>query len=139
MIAITFPIKNNSIYTPCSVISKETFMTRNCIAMWDTGATGSAISINLVNQLKLKEKGTTTRATANGDIICKTYKINICIDKMHIENLHVHALDMPNFDILIGMDIIRQGNFSISGTPFNKVFSFCVPSVGIIDYQKIIK
>ena len=45
----------------------------------------------------------------------------------------------PGFDVLIGMDIISKGDFSISNYGGHTVFSFRSPSMGTTDYAEQIR
>jgi predicted aspartyl protease len=102
----------------------KTFM-----AVWDTGATNSVISNNVISQLSLVQTGKTEVCTAAGTVDKNTFIVDIKLpNKIFFKDLMVTDGELGNkFDVLVGMDIISSGDFSISNT-FNKtIFTFCYP------------
>ena len=54
---------------------------------------------------------------------------------MTVNDVLVTGADLgTDIDVLIGMDIIRHGDFSITNTNSATTFSFRIPSVAEIDY-----
>jgi len=108
-------------------------------AIWDTGATGSAITKNAVAKLGLAQTGLSMVSTANGDVLQKTYTIDIGLPNgvivQGIVATEVDALS-GGCDALIGMDIITLGDFSITNHNGVTCFSFRIPSSHEIDYVK---
>lgn len=122
-----------SINTPYNQIQK--FSTRG---IWDTGATNTVITKNVVNQLGLKETGKVyTNTASEKNKLVSVYTVDIYLKP----NLRVKAVQVSEgtivdgIDCLIGMDIIGLGDFSI--TNFNKqtTMSFRIPSLHEIDYN----
>lgn len=106
-------------------------------AIWDTGAVGSVISTNVVNALNLKPTGKTRVLHANGDAIVNTYTVNIFLpNKVAFPSLPVTEGILGDTDVLIGMDIISRGDFSITASQGKTKFSFQIPSTHDIDYVK---
>ena len=105
----------------------------NCL--WDTGATNSVISARLVQALNLKPIGKVTISHAQGKTDVSTYLINIMLtNNVGVPFLQVSEGVLSGFDMLIGMDIISQGDFSLSCAGGKTVFSFQTPSTHEVDY-----
>jgi len=86
-------------------------------AIWDTGATGSCITIKVVKELGLLPTGRVLMGTANGAIQKNTYTIDIGLPgKVIIQGVIASEVDAltSGCDALIGMDIITLGDFSIT-------------------------
>jgi len=100
------------------------------MALWDTGATGSAITpilaktMNLIPINRIRVKG------VNNTSIVDVAKISIGLPNMvMVEEVNVMICDLnQGFDMLIGMDIILLGDFSISNGGEKTLFSFAIPS-----------
>lgn len=106
-------------------------------AIWDTGATGSAITSRVVQELGLVPTGVSLVSTANGQVMQNTYTINIGLpNKVLVGGIVATELDALSggCDALIGMDIITLGDFSITNHNNNTCFSFRMPSSHEIDY-----
>lgn len=108
------------------------------IGLWDTGATNSSISKSIVNALALIPVGETTISTANGLAKTLTYSIDITLpNHVTIQGVVVSCSDLGNdIDLLIGMDIIRHGDFTITNVNNSTTFTFRVPSILEVDYVK---
>lgn len=108
-------------------------------AGWDTGSTYSCISPELANQLNLQPLNVDDLHTPYGIKRSKVYEIDILINKQFtygiqvMENPNIHE---DNVDLLIGMDIISEGDFAISTYEGKTSFSFRIPSKGLIDFTK---
>ena len=107
--------------------------------IWDTGATGTAITQHLVGQLGLVATGKRNVETANGRALQDTYMIDVGLPNnvvvRGIEANAVPSLPSDN-EVLIGMDIITLGDFSITHYKGKTCMSFRVPSLHEIDYSK---
>lgn len=98
------------------------------VALWDTGATVSAISSNVVSKLGLFPVDKAENYTAAGLQIVDLYYIDIALpNKVIVSNLRVTECILPDFDVLIGMDIITAGDFAIANAKGMTRFSFCMP------------
>ncbi|MDD3945443.1 MAG: SEC-C metal-binding domain-containing protein [Candidatus Paceibacterota bacterium] len=103
--------------------------------LWDTGATNSVISARLVQAINLKPIGKVTVSHAQGKIDANTYLINVVLpNNVGIPFLRVSEGILDGFDMLIGMDIISRGDFSISCSEKKTIFSFQFPSTHEVDY-----
>ncbi len=126
------------IETPCSIYKPYT--KENSVidikGLWDTGAISSVISQRLVNKLKLFPISLCEMQYAQGRKIVNTYKINLLLPNgIEIRGLTVSEGIFNDFDILIGMDIIRLGDFAITHKNGGTKFSFQIPSTNDIEFK----
>jgi hypothetical protein len=108
-------------------------------AIWDTGATGSAITKKVSQDLGLIPTGCAEVHTANGLTRQNTYTIDIKLPNgVIIQGIIATEVDALSggCDALIGMDVITLGDFSITNHKSITCMSFRVPSVHQIDYVK---
>ena len=108
-------------------------------ALWDTGATGSVITVEMANQLGLKPISMTQVRHAGGVTLQNVYLVDIYLPN----NLCVKAVKVTecpdtvgDFGVIVGMDIISFGDFSFTNVGGKSVFSFRMPSTEEIDYVK---
>lgn len=109
-------------------------------ALWDTGATSSVVTPHVVSALGLQAVGVIKTLHAGGEGMAKTYFVDIALpNKILLQGQKVTACAEQNgrFDIIIGMDIISLGGFSITGQGNRRKVSFCVPSAVDVDYVSI--
>lgn len=106
--------------------------------LWDTGATRTNISPNVVSALKLVASGTTNMQHAGGSEPKPTYMVNIGLPhKVGIAGVLVAEFaGGRQIDILIGMDIIGMGDLAITNVNGNTCMSFLMPSQSKVDYVK---
>ncbi len=108
--------------------------------LWDTGATGSVISQIVVDNLGLIPITKTKVYHTDGYSISDVYVINLILpNKVIFPLVKVTVGKLTGFDVLIGMDIINKGDFSITNVTGNTVFSFRYPSIKEVDYVKELK
>lgn len=108
-----------------------------CDAIWDTGAMGSVISSRLVEVLNLKPIGKAKVYHVNGMSVVNTYLVNIILpNNIQIQSVLVTEGVLDDTNMLIGMDIISLGDFSVTSSQGRTKFSFQVPSTHDIDYTK---
>lgn len=106
-------------------------------ALWDTGATSSCISDQVVSSLGLITTGKTLIKTPAGPKEVSTYLIDIVLpNNVCVSDVRVCDSDigLQGLDLLIGMDIIGLGDFSVSNYNGNTAFSFRIPSKQLTDY-----
>lgn len=117
-------------------MTKTVDTTKKWRGLWDTGASTSSIDIRVADELGLTPIGRTVIGTANGMVEVNTYIIDITLpNHVTVADVIVTSSDLgKDIDLLIGMDIIRHGDFSITHTDNSTTFSFRVPSVKEIDY-----
>ena len=104
-------------------------------AIWDTGAEISSISHRVVKELGLTPISRAKNYTAAGEIEVYIYVINITLPmNVGVAMLPVTGNDLGDVDMLIGMDVISQGDFVITNASGKTTFSFRMPSSDYIDY-----
>jgi hypothetical protein len=105
------------------------------LCIWDTGATNSAVSKKVASDLKLIIFDYLTISTASGTIVGPIYKITLDLGGGIVQNVIASEAILDDFDILIGMDIIGNGDFTVSTDPKMGIcLSYRIPSMGKIDY-----
>ncbi|MBQ7752795.1 MAG: retroviral-like aspartic protease family protein [Treponema sp.] len=110
-------IATDVLVLPSSVFSNQNTMPRMWTAIWDTGATKSCIAKRIVDELNLIAVGRTSIGTANGITDANTYLVDIGLPNgVTVKNILVTCADLGDDDVLIGMDIITKGDFSINLT-----------------------
>ncbi len=111
--------------------------THQFVALWDTGADHTCISDDVVEQLSLEPTGEKSMLTPNGISDTFTYLVNIILpNSVTVRNVLVCGSDIgkQGLGVLIGMDIIGRGDFSVSNFGEKTVFSFRIPSIRTTDY-----
>jgi hypothetical protein len=82
-------------------------------AVWDTGADETLISDKIANDLKLEQNGEVEVRTLNSRTISKRYNCLMLFDG-HNSSINLTPASFPirpDFDIIIGMDLISLGIF----------------------------
>jgi|SRR3989338_54578 len=133
----------------CEPVTQEEARTRQVklieySAIWDTGATHSAITRKVATDLGLKPTGIVEVRYGNGKAATNTYLVNISLpNKVMVGQVRVTEAQLipednvPNDrqpQLLIGMDIIGMGDFAVTNANERTVLSFRVPSVKEIDF-----
>jgi hypothetical protein len=107
-------------------------------AMWYTGSTGCCVSKELVSALGLKCISLLELTSAHGSKRAKVYLVDIVFPDNTIAKNVIAAEIIPSssFDFIIGMNIIRHGDFAISNDNGKTVMSFRLPSANkAIDFS----
>ncbi len=113
------------------------------VGIWDTGASTSAITKEVIHALDLKPIGFTNIYHAGGKSRVNVFLISVILeDDVMISDLEVteaelvneNLLDHEQFHILIGMDIINHGDLAITNYHQKTTLSFRVPSVEEVDF-----
>jgi hypothetical protein len=105
-------------------------------AVWDTGATNSVIAAKVVAGCGLQPISKALVNTANGVTRADVYMVNIRLpNSVAFPNVRVTEGDLGGYEVLIGMDIIAQGDFAITNKEGKTVFSFRFPSLAVIDFS----
>lgn len=133
----TLPINNqNQLIASVFIILDDNMPPKNTLqvrALFDTGANVNCITESVARYLQLKPIGKVPAATASNNIFFNKYKIKLSLpfptnDPSTVrmsEILNIEVLetkDNPNFDVIIGMDIINLGVLIVSGN----TFTFCI-------------
>lgn len=111
-------------------------------ALWDTGATNSCISYEVATKLTMIPTGKKLINTAGGICEANMYLIDVGLpNNVNIMQLPVSDSTIGNqgLGMLIGMDIIGMGDFSVSNFNGRTVFSFRLPSKQMTDYVEQIR
>lgn len=104
-------------------------------AIWDTGATGSVIDQRIAAELALKPISVTMVSHADGQCMKPVYMVNILLpNRVGFQHVRVTEGNLGDVDVLIGMDIISQGDFAITNLNGTTTFSFRLPSLTRIDF-----
>jgi uncharacterized protein YchJ len=106
-------------------------------AIWDTGASGTVITANVVAACDLKPISMVQVHTANGVRNSHAYLVNIYLPNHVIfSGIRVTEGEINGADILIGMDIIGSGDFAITNFNNRTTFTFRCPAMQEIDFVK---
>lgn len=139
--------RQNQLISTCLVMDFDTFLSatggqysggaaHRFSALWDTGATHTVISHNVVDTLRLQQEGFVPIIHANGEDVAPIYHIFLTLPNgIGFPMVNVAATRLTGFDILIGMDIINRGDFAISNRNDKTMFSFRFPSMTDFDFQ----
>lgn len=138
----------NEVYV-CLPVTPEEAQTQKVefkkyVAIWDTGATHSAITKRVVGDLGLQPTGVRETRHAGGKSANNTYLVNIILpNKVMIPHVRVtevqlipddNVVDDKQPQLLIGMDIISLGDFAVTNAGGKTTFSFRIPSVQEIGF-----
>ena len=104
-------------------------------AIWDTGATNTVINQSVADRVGLRPTGKTTTSTVNGQRLADTFLVNVRLPNgVGFKGLRVTEGTVTGGEVLIGMDIIGTGDFSVTCADGITCMSFRVPSIKKIDY-----
>ncbi|MDR1072518.1 MAG: retroviral-like aspartic protease family protein [Treponema sp.] len=112
------------------VVSARNGGRKEAVAVWDTGATVSRISNEVIKELGVSPFGYRYVGTANGLMKCGKYEISLYLpNSVVFQDIIVSGFSGgENIDMLIGMDIINAGDFSITNANGVTVASFRIPA-----------
>ena len=98
-------------------------------ALVDTGASGSAISERFAKCVQLSSYRRMIVHAANGDSIVPVYTVDVFLPNgVVFQNTNVSEFSGgSDFDFIIGMDILMQGDLSITNANNQTLFSFRMP------------
>jgi hypothetical protein len=134
----------NCIITPVEVTNISSGAIIQSRGIWDTGATNSVITKSTAEALGLIPISMATVRGVHGPKEVNVYFANITLNNKKITiNAQVTECDELSGDnsvgVLIGMNVITKGDFSITNLDGNTTMSFRVPSIQKIDYVQGIK
>jgi hypothetical protein len=101
-------------------------------ALWDTGAEGTCISAKLAQALGLKPmRDRITVFGVYGSASAHVYMLDVVLpEKIIVPNIVVPEITInKDFDIIIGMNIINLGTFTIDNENGNTTLYFSVQGV----------
>ena len=106
-------------------------------SLWDTGASSSLISKAAVDALGLIPIGKSEiSGVSTGVEFKKTYLIHVGLPTGDVvTNVLASEFDGEDYDLIVGMDVIQNGDLAV--TNFNDIttFSFRIPSKKVIDFE----
>lgn len=105
-------------------------------AIWDTGATNTVITQNVIDKINLAPTGVTKVRGVGGEHTSNKYLINLVLpNHVGLPAIPVTQGDLGNSaDVLIGMDVISRGDFAVTNNK-NTVLSFRMPSFETIKFK----
>lgn len=106
-------------------------------SVWDTGATSTVITKHVVTQCLLKPIGMAQIHSVDASKLAYTYFIDITLpNNLEFRNIKVIETEQlgNDEDVLIGMDIISEGDFAVSTYQGRTSFTFRTPSIERIDF-----
>jgi predicted aspartyl protease len=106
-------------------------------AIWDTGATGTVITQKVADECGLKATGKTEAHGVQGKHITDVFLVTIALPNgIAFTSVRVTlGVLVGGVDVLIGMDMITQGDFAITHHNGKSCFSFRYPSMEKIDFK----
>ncbi|MCL2675326.1 MAG: retroviral-like aspartic protease family protein [Firmicutes bacterium] len=112
------------------------FTNRPIHAIWDTGASGTVISKEIANELKLPIVSMRDVNTASGQDKVSLHYVSLALpNNVVIPQILVGACSLVSpLEALIGMDIISLGDFAISNFNNTTKVNFRTPSFADIDF-----
>lgn len=106
-------------------------------AIWDTGATRTAITSKVATECGLKPTGMCRVKTASGETDTCTYFVSLYLPNMVcLPQIRVTQAVLFDADVLVGMDVIANGDFAVTNHQGKTHMSFRMPSVECIDFVK---
>jgi predicted aspartyl protease len=110
-------------------------------ALWDTGATSTVITPKVVSAIGVKPINVVTAHTAGGAVQQNVHLISLYLPS-NVAFPVLRVSESPSLvgcDILIGMDVIANGDFAVTNFQGKTRFTFRMPSSEIIDFTGKVK
>ena len=107
------------------------------LALWDTGATGTFLTPTLAKSMSLTPVGVAAMDHGGGTAQnCPRYLVHLTLpNKVQVTGHLITELPAHQaFDVIIGMDIITHGDFSLTNVSGQTWLTFRMPSCETIDY-----
>jgi len=106
------------------------------IAVWDTGATNSVITFDVVKRLNLCPEGSIVVNGVTGSQSVDTYLVTFILPNGFSKDILTASCTMAiGCDVLIGMDIISFVDLAITSGSHGTTFSFRTPHGNEIDFS----
>lgn len=104
-------------------------------AIWDTGATNCVITQAVIDACGLVPVGMAQVQGVHSASVEEVFLVNIYLPNgVAFSSVRVARGGFPGADILIGMDVISQGDFAVTNKGGVTKFSFRIPSEVHTDY-----
>ena len=139
-----FPTMVDSVVTECFIYSPEDLQRGNKLrrlklnrSLWDTGASSSLISKKAVEALGLAPVGQSEISGVNtGSEFKKTYLVHVGLPTGDVvTNVLASEFDGEDYDFILGMDIIQNGDIAITNLENTTTFTYRIPSLEEIDFE----
>lgn len=107
------------------------------IGLWDTGATKTIMTQRVVDHVQPSQTGFLKFSGAYGGEVHTRPVYSVCLylpNRVCVPELPVALGEPLGCDLLIGMDVIGRGDFSITNFQGKTTFSFRFPSCEDIDF-----
>jgi hypothetical protein len=130
---ITSPVEISAAFLPG--VAREALPRLSRIGIWDTGATNTVVTQDIIETLHLRPVGMKCISTSGGMYERYVYLISLTLEShAHFPVLEAVEGHILGSDVLIGMDVITQGDFAITNKGGMTTFSFRTPSLTTIDF-----
>ena len=91
--------------------------------VWDTGATNTLISSQVVDALELVPLEESLVEGVGGIVKSLAYEISLYLaNDIVFKNVKALCSDIGDYDLVVGMDIIAQGDFVVSNNQGKNMF-----------------
>jgi len=129
----------NCIKTPAKIENPITNQVVETLGIWDTGATNSCITSELAKNLNLKSIQKAMVTGVHGAQEVNVYLVDITLnnENITIRSLVTEASELSvdhKTGLLIGMNVISEGDLSITNFEKKTTMTFRVPSLECVDY-----
>ena len=118
---------------------KDSRINMKSMALLDTGSTGSCISRSFASSAQLKSFKIIKVLGAHGFALVPVYLVDVLLPNgILFSNMEVAEFyGGNNFDFIIGMNILRKGDMTLTNANGEMVFSFRIPPAEThIDFAK---
>jgi len=138
-ISVNYDGLTRVIFSPVSLFNLVDGKRIETKAIWDTGATGSALTKSAVDKLGLSPIGLAKVKGVHGEKTVNTYFLKVVLNNDRVSfNLKVTECDSlaenNEAEMLIGMDIIGKGDFVVTNFDNKTTMSYRTPSVQKLDF-----
>lgn len=129
--SIEYPYLSSELFTEVELFNPGN-MDRHLktFALWDTGATVSSIAPSVIKKLGLEPVDSIMIERVNSLEKCDLVVVHVGLpNKLIVPNVKpsVCVFGPPDLEFIIGMDIIKLGDFVISNAQGKTLFSFAAP------------
>jgi hypothetical protein len=114
------------------------------VCIWDTGATLTVISKNVIDGLGLQPSGKVNLHVVGSsdsptEYETNTYLVNLYLPNNVVITAKAAESSAAGCDVLIGMDVISLGDFAVTNHNQKTTWTFRLPSCDEIDFVKEIE
>jgi len=133
---LTSPCQVSAAFDPVNTPVEDRPKLEPFTAIWDTGATGSVVTEDVVARCGLKPTGMMKVHGVHGEEFAETFIVAIRLPNgVGFRDIKVTKGKLPaGSHVLIGMDIITTGDFAVTNVNNRTVFTFRHPSLVCLDF-----